>query len=96
MKEHPEIVKFFRFPAYVRTQRLARNAQYRGMQSKRQDTIAMMIPCLCSFTVLRTLAADCPVAQKIPKPIGLGIGGGRYRTRTCDLLHVKQMLYQLS
>ena len=22
--------------------------------------------------------------------------GGRYRTRTCDLLHVKQMLYQLS
>ena len=21
---------------------------------------------------------------------------GRYRTRTCDLLHVKQMLYQLS
>ena len=22
--------------------------------------------------------------------------GGQYRTRTCDLLHVKQMLYQLS
>ena len=22
--------------------------------------------------------------------------GARYRTRTCDLLHVKQMLYQLS
>ena len=25
-----------------------------------------------------------------------GLFGGRYRTRTCDLLHVKQMLYQLS
>ena len=27
----------------------------------------------------------------------LGVNlGARYRTRTCDLLHVKQMLYQLS
>ena len=34
--------------------------------------------------------------QKIPKPFGLRMFGGRYRTRTCDLLHVKQMLYQLS
>ena len=35
-----------------------------------------------------------------PFPIGIKFGflkyGGRYRTRTCDLLHVKQMLYQLS
>ena len=29
----------------------------------------MVIPCLCSFTALRTLAADRPVAQKSPKPI---------------------------
>ena len=29
---------------------------------KRQDTIATMIPCLCSFT-----------AQKIPRPNGLGM-----------------------
>ena len=27
---------------------------------------------------------------------GFLLFGGRYRTRTCDLLHVKQMLYQLS
>ena len=27
---------------------------------------------------------------------GYALFGGRYRTRTCDLLHVKQMLYQLS
>ena len=37
-----------------------------------------------------------------PNPFSYKIGfgyewnGGRYRTRTCDLLHVKQMLYQLS
>ena len=37
-----------------------------------------------------------------PNPFSYRIGfeyelyGGRYRTRTCDLLHVKQMLYQLS
>ena len=40
----------------------------------------MMMPCLCSFTALRILAADCPVAQKIPKPIGLRIGGGALST----------------
>ena len=34
---------------YARTQRLTRNAQYRGMQSKRQDTTSMVIPCLYSF-----------------------------------------------
>ena len=37
-----------------------------------------------------------PPEQK-PEAAGLGLCfGGRYRTRTCDLLHVKQMLYQLS
>ena len=34
---------------YARTQRLTRNAQYRGMQSKRQDTTIILIPCLYSF-----------------------------------------------
>ena len=40
--------------------------------------------------------------KKYPNPFSQRIGfgyklyGGRYRTRTCDLLHVKQMLYQLS
>ena len=37
-----------------------------------------------------------PTTKKVPRPFGLGTRGGRYRTRTCDLLHVKQMLYQLS
>ena len=49
---------------YARTQRLTRNAQYRGMQSKRQDTTATVIPCLCSFTALRTLAAEPPINKK--------------------------------
>ena len=31
------------------------------------------------------------VTSKMPQTLG-----ARYRTRTCDLLHVKQMLYQLS
>ena len=34
--------------------------------------------------------------QKNPQTKWSGDCGGRYRTRTCDLLHVKQMLYQLS
>ena len=34
--------------------------------------------------------------QKNPQTKWSGDRGGRYRTRTCDLLHVKQMLYQLS
>ena len=110
MKEHPDIVKFCRFPEYVRThstgslrglplstrtleQRLvcytlpevyslpvrtyaaiAPNAPYRGRpsshkanlipQNKRQDTIATMIPCLCLFTALHTLAAESPINKK--------------------------------
>ena len=46
------------------------------------------VPC-CSSPVPST-------TKKVPRPFGLGTRGGRYRTRTCDLLHVKQMLYQLS
>ena len=46
------------------------------------------VPC-CSSSVPST-------TKKVPRPFGLGTRGGRYRTRTCDLLHVKQMLYQLS
>ena len=34
--------------------------------------------------------------QKILRHLSEDFCGGRYRTRTCDLLHVKQMLYQLS
>ena len=34
--------------------------------------------------------------QKILRQKSEDFCGGRYRTRTCDLLHVKQMLYQLS
>ena len=46
----------------------------------------------------RTGAASAmPVQNKNPGPAASGFCfGGRYRTRTCDLLHVKQMLYQLS
>ena len=35
-----------------------------------------------------------PFSERIG--FGYELYGGRYRTRTCDLLHVKQMLYQLS
>ncbi len=42
------------------------------------------------------LFEPCPFTQKIPSQMAWDFCGGRYRTRTCDLLHVKQMLYQLS
>ena len=42
---------------YGRTQRLTRNAQYRGMQSKRQGTITVMIPCL--FLLGRACPKPC-------------------------------------
>ena len=111
MKEHPDIVKFCRFPAYVRThstgilrglplstrtleqslvcytlpklytlsryartQRLPPMPPYRGRpsshkvnlipQNKRQDTTVIVIPCLCLFTALRTLAAEPPINKK--------------------------------
>ena len=60
----------------------------------------MVVPCLCSFfacirgEIVRVLYRYHE--KKSPDLFGLGTRGGRYRTRTCDLLHVKQMLYQLS
>ena len=60
----------------------------------------MVVPCLCSFSacirgeIVRVLYHH--QTKKSPDLFGLGTRGGRYRTRTCDLLHVKQMLYQLS
>ena len=111
MKEHPDIVKFCHFSAYVRTRsagilrglapwhtdfgtkssvlHLVRGVQAPGThvrsdypqtrhiggrpsshkatlipQNKRQDTTVMVIPCLCLFTALRTLAAEPPVNKK--------------------------------
>ena len=60
----------------------------------------MVVPCLCSFSarirgeIVRVLYRYHE--KKSPDLFGLGTRGGLYRTRTCDLLHVKQMLYQLS
>ena len=62
-----------------------------------------MIPCLLlvyrsAYSLRRTSCKQ----KTYPNPFSYRIGfeyelfGGRYRTRTCDLLHVKQMLYQLS
>ena len=113
MKEHPDIVKFFHFSAYVRTRsagilrglapwhtdfgtkssvlHLVRGVQAPGThvrsdypqtrhiggrpsshkanlipQSKRQDTTAMVIPCLCSFllTVPSSAFSELPVNKK--------------------------------
>ena len=113
MKEHPDIVKFCHFSAYVRTRsagilrglapwhtdfgtkssvlHLVRGVQAPGThvrsdypqtrhiggrpsshkanlipQSKRQDTTAMVIPCLylLLLTVLRTPSAELPVNKK--------------------------------
>ena len=44
----------------------------------------------------RCCSSPAPPTQKIPSHLTRDFCGGRYRTRTCDLLHVKQMLYQLS
>ena len=51
----------------------------------------MVIPCLYLFRFSSCTA----YYKKSPDRMVWGCGG-RYRTRTCDLLHVKQMLYQLS
>ena len=58
----------------------------------------MVIPCLCSFAVPRIFSRNLLQTKTYPNPFGFEyeLYGGRYRTRTCDLLHVKQMLYQLS
>ena len=112
MKEHPDIVKFCHFSAYVRTRsagilrgltpwhtdfgtkssvlHLVRGVQAPGThvrsdysqtrhiggrpsshkanlipQSKRQDTTIIVIPCLCSFTALHTLAAELVGAKPL-------------------------------
>ena len=44
----------------------------------------------------RMLASVETKEKPLAERIGKGLSGARYRTRTCDLLHVKQMLYQLS
>ena len=111
MKEHPDIVKFCHFSAYVRTRsagilrglapwhtdfgtkssvlHLVRGVQAPGThvrsdypqtshiggrpsshkanlipQSKRQDTITTMIPCLCSFNALCSPSAELPINKK--------------------------------
>ena len=117
MKEHPDIVKFCRFPAYVRTHStgilrglplstrtleqslvcyalpevyrlpvrtyaaIAINAPYRWRssshkatlipQNKRQDTTAMVIPCLCSFllTVPSSAFSELPVNKKCTRTL---------------------------
>ena len=46
---------------------------------KKQDTIATMIPCLCSFTALHTLAAEPPVNKNVPEPFLIE---NRVRVRT--------------
>lgn len=56
------------FPrTYGHTQRLTRNAQYRGMQSKRQDTTVMVILCLC----LSRFSSCTATTKKILRPNGL-------------------------
>ena len=54
----------------------------------------MVIACrgfLYTLTRIGSSAAKKPLTE-----VRGSCFGGRYRTRTCDLLHVKQMLYQLS
>ena len=51
---------------YARTQRLTRNAQYRGMQSKRQDTTAMVIPCLLLLLSCGLALAGPPCSRPVP------------------------------
>ena len=59
---------------YARTQRLPPVSHIGGRpsshkanlipQNKRQDTIATMIPCLCSFTVPSSPSAELPINKK--------------------------------
>ena len=66
---------------YARTQRLTRNAQYRGMQSKRQGTTSMVIPCLYSFlsTVPSSAFSEPLVNKNVPEPFFIK---NRVRVRT--------------
>ena len=67
----PEVYTLSR---YARTQRLPpvshigeRPSSHKAnliLQNKRQDTIAMMIPCLCSFTVPSSPSAELPTNKK--------------------------------
>ena len=61
-------------------------------RAKQSRTVALLTA-LCAAALFEPCTAT---TKKVPRPFGLGTRGGRYRTRTCDLLHVKQMLYQLS
>ena len=54
-------------------------------------------PFCCPACGVAVLFESCTATKtKRPDSNESGCFGGRYRTRTCDLLHVKQMLYQLS
>ena len=71
-KEHPYMSELSLFSAYVRTGHVRTYAEIDlkraiwGCRRKRQDTTAMVIPCLSSFllTVLRTPAVELPVNKK--------------------------------
>ena len=59
----------------------------------------MVIPCLCSFTALRTLAAEPPVNKKRTRTLfhkesgsGTNCFGGGWGTRTLDLCDVNAAL----
>ena len=47
----------------------------------------------------QTVTSSSPVLnlewKKRPHSLYCGVRGGRYKTRTCDLPHVKRMRYQL-
>ena len=58
------------------------------------DTLPLFV--FCPYPGRNSSSPVPPTTKKSPQTKGLGTRGGRYRTRTCDLLHVKQMLYQLS
>ena len=67
-------------------------------QSKRQDTIATMIPCLCLFTVPSSPPAEPPANKKRTRTLshregfGYVLSGGELGTRTPDPLRVMQVL----
>ena len=71
---------------------IAPNAPYRGRpsshkanlipQSKRQDTTAMVIPCLCSITVPSSPSAKPPINKNVPEPFFVK---NRVRTTLVDI-----------
>ena len=70
-------------------------------RAKQSRTVALLTA-LCAAALFESCTVQLRrglVDDAIKKPLTKVRGscfGGRYRTRTCDLLHVKQMLYQLS